>query len=149
MRAPLRRLALIAAAIGAAAPPLRRRLNLPRPVTSVLAWQAPVAFAWALPRTRGRDAAIYALQMWAYVAHYEMPNDEPEALLARVRVRYPIRIETALGLRQPPTATRPGPTPRSPSPTPRPSGSSARWAAPDRSTRTTSSCPRSTGRGSS
>jgi len=99
----LRRLALAAAAIGAAAPPLRRRLNLPKPVTSVLAWQAPIAFAWSLPRTRARDAAIYALQMWAYVAHYEMPNDDPDALRARVRVRYPIRIDTALGLGEPPT----------------------------------------------
>jgi PAP2 superfamily len=99
----LRRLALIAAALGAAAPPLRRRLNLPKPVTSVLAWQAPVSFAWSLPRTRARDAAIYALQMWAYVAHYEMPNDDPDALRARVRVRYPIRIDTALGLGVPPT----------------------------------------------
>jgi membrane-associated phospholipid phosphatase len=94
----LRRLALLAAALGAAAPPLRRRLDLPKPVTSALAWQAPVAFAWALPRTRARDAAIYALQMWAYVAHYEMPNDEPDELLAKVRVRYPIRIDTAIGL---------------------------------------------------
>jgi membrane-associated phospholipid phosphatase len=94
----LRRLALIAAAVGAAAPPLRRRLNLPRPVTSVLVWQVPIAIAWALPRTRARDAAIYALQMWAYVAHYEMPNDKPEELLRKVHVRYPIRIDTALGL---------------------------------------------------
>jgi membrane-associated phospholipid phosphatase len=99
----LRRLALLAAAVGAAAPPLRRRLNLPKPLTSALAWQAPVAFAWSLPRTRVRDAAIYGLQMWAYVAHYEMPNDDPEALLARVHVRYPIRIDTALGLGQTPT----------------------------------------------
>jgi membrane-associated phospholipid phosphatase len=99
----LRRLALIAAAVGAATPPLRRRLNLPKPVTSVLAWQAPIAFAWSLPRTRARDAAIYALQMWAYVAHYEMPNDDPDALCARVRVRYPIRIDTVLGLGVPPS----------------------------------------------
>jgi hypothetical protein len=93
----LRRLALIAAAVGAATPPLRRRLNLPRPVTSVLAWQAPIALAWALPRTRGRDAAIYALQMWAYIAHYEMPNDKPEQLLERLRVTYPIKVDRVLG----------------------------------------------------
>src|SRR3954466_11191304 len=93
----LRRLALIAAALGAATPPLRRKLNLPHPVTSVLAWQAPVAFAWALPRTRGRDAAIYALQMWAYIAHYEMPNDKPEQLLERLRVKYPIKVDRAIG----------------------------------------------------
>jgi hypothetical protein len=99
----IRRLALAAAAIGVATPLLRRRLNLPRPVTSVLAWQAPIAFAWALPRTRGRDAAIYALQMWAYVAHYEMPNDKPEQLLDRVRVAYPIKVDRVLGLGQMPT----------------------------------------------
>jgi membrane-associated phospholipid phosphatase len=99
----LRRLALLAAAVGAAAPPLRRRLDLPKPVTSLLAWQAPISFAWSLPRTRLRDAAIYALQMWAYVAHYEMPNDDPDALMARVRIRYPIRIDTALGLGQTPS----------------------------------------------
>jgi membrane-associated phospholipid phosphatase len=98
-----RRLALVAAAIGAAAPPLRRKLDLPKPVTSALAWQAPIAFAWALPRTRARDAAIYALQMWAYVAHYEMPNDEPDGLLKRVRVKYPIKVDRALGLGTAPT----------------------------------------------
>jgi membrane-associated phospholipid phosphatase len=99
----LRRLALLAAAVGAAAPPLRRRLDLPKPLTSLLAWQAPVTFAWSLPRTRVRDAAIYALQMWAYVAHYEMPNDNPTDLLERVRIRYPIRVDTALGLGEAPT----------------------------------------------
>jgi hypothetical protein len=78
-------------------------LSLPKPVTSALAWQAPIAFAWALPRTRARDAAIYGLQMWAYVAHYEMPNDEPEKLLERVRVAYPIKVDRALGLGRPPT----------------------------------------------
>lgn len=94
----IRRLALVAAAIGVATPPLRRRLNIPRPVTSVLAWQAPIAVAWALSRTRTRDTVIYALQMWAYVAHYEMPNDRPEELLARLRVRYPIKVDRVLGL---------------------------------------------------
>ncbi|MEA2469083.1 MAG: hypothetical protein QOE38_81, partial [Thermoleophilaceae bacterium] len=49
------------------------------------------------------DAAIYGLQMWAYVAHYEMPNDEPEKLLERVRVAYPIKVDRALGLGRPPT----------------------------------------------
>jgi membrane-associated phospholipid phosphatase len=99
----LRRLALVAAAIGVATPLVRRRLDLPRPVTSVLSWQAPVAVAWALPRTRGRDAAIYALQMWAYIAHYEMPNDRPDELLERLRVHYPIRFDRVVGGGQMPT----------------------------------------------
>ena len=56
---------------------VRQRLTLPRKVVTPLAWQAPVALALAFPRSKRRDAAIYALQMWAYLAHYEMPDDDP------------------------------------------------------------------------
>jgi membrane-associated phospholipid phosphatase len=101
---PRRRLiALLAAAAGAAAPIVRKRVNVPKPVTSVLAWQVPVALAIAIPRSRARDAALYALQMWAYVAHYEMPNDDPDALLARVHVDYPIAVDRVVGLGETPT----------------------------------------------
>jgi membrane-associated phospholipid phosphatase len=41
--------------------------------------------------------------MWAYIAAYEMPHDDPERLAARARVRYPISIDGALGLGVPPT----------------------------------------------
>jgi membrane-associated phospholipid phosphatase len=98
-RRPLhRRLALLAAAVGAAAPLVRHRLRLPKPVTSVLVWQAPIALAIAIPRSRARDAALYAAQMWAYYAHYEMPNDDPDALMRRVHVDYPIAVDRAIGL---------------------------------------------------
>jgi hypothetical protein len=50
-----------------------------------------------------RDASIYALQMLAYVAHYEMPNDQPQALQSRLRVNYPIQIDRVLGLGEVPT----------------------------------------------
>ncbi len=70
---------------------------MPKPVVSALAWQTPLAIAVAFPRTRLRDAAIYGAQMWAYVAHYEMPNDDPEGLLARVRVNYPMAIDRVIG----------------------------------------------------
>ncbi|CAB4931679.1 unannotated protein [freshwater metagenome] len=36
--------------------------------------------------------------MWAYVAMYEMPNDDPESLEARVHVDYPVRIDRAIGM---------------------------------------------------
>ena len=98
MRTPsaLRLAALGAVAIGVAAPLVRRRLGLPRPVVSVLGWQAPVALAFAVPRSRARDAALYTLQMWAYLAHYEMPADDREEVLRRVRIGYPIRADRAL-----------------------------------------------------
>jgi membrane-associated phospholipid phosphatase len=69
----------------------------------VLAAQAPLSLAVALPRSRVRDAAVYAAQMWAYVAHYELPNDDPEGLLRRVRVEYPIGIDRVIGLGEVPT----------------------------------------------
>jgi membrane-associated phospholipid phosphatase len=103
-RRPLpRRAALAAAAIGAAAPLVRHRLKLPKPVTSALVWQVPVSLAIAVPRSRLRDAALYGMQMWAYYAHYEMPNDDPGQLLRRVRVGYPIAVDRVIGLGEIPT----------------------------------------------
>jgi membrane-associated phospholipid phosphatase len=42
--------------------------------------------------------------MWAYLAAYEMPNDDPDGLAQRVRVHYPIAIDRFLGAGQIPTA---------------------------------------------
>ena len=51
-----------------------------------------------LRRSKARDVAVVALQMHAYVATYQMPNDDPERLRARVRVRYPVLADRAIGL---------------------------------------------------
>lgn len=93
----LRTAALGCVAAGIAAPLVRHRLKLRPAVVSALAWQAPFALAVARPRTPLRDAGIYTLQMWAYIAHYEMPNDDPDALLRRLRVEYPITVDRAIG----------------------------------------------------
>jgi membrane-associated phospholipid phosphatase len=90
-------------AVGVAAPVLRHRLRLRPLVVFPLAWQAPVALALATPRSRLRDAGVYALQMWAYYAYYDMPDDDVDALLRRVRVDYPIVADRALGLGEEPT----------------------------------------------
>jgi membrane-associated phospholipid phosphatase len=90
-------------AAGAAAPLARRRLGLRKSVVLGAAAAAPVAVCIATPRTRTRDVAACALQMWAYLAAYEMPHDDPEALRARVHVDYPVRIDRVLGLGTPPT----------------------------------------------
>jgi membrane-associated phospholipid phosphatase len=55
------------------------------------------------PRSRARDVGTCLLQMWAYVATYEMPHDDPEALERRVRVAYPVRADRAIGLGTTPT----------------------------------------------
>jgi len=90
-------------AAGVAAPLMRRRMRLSKPAVLATAAAAPVAICVALPRTRTRDVATCALQMWAYLAAYEMPHDDPEALRRRVRIDYPARVDRVLGLGVPPT----------------------------------------------
>jgi len=92
-----------ALAAGVAAPLVRRRLRLPPQVVTGTAALAPLALCVLVPRTRSRDAAVCVLQMWAYVATYEMPNDDPAALERRVRVAYPVRIDRSIGLGTTPT----------------------------------------------
>jgi PAP2 superfamily len=94
----IRAAAAVALALGVAAPLARRRLTLPPPVVSATAATAPFALCVLFPRSRTRDVATCVLQMWAYVATYQMPNDDPAALEARVRVAYPVRVDKAIGL---------------------------------------------------
>jgi membrane-associated phospholipid phosphatase len=89
--------------MGVAAPALRRRVKLPPAAVLGSAALAPVAVCVAMPRSRTRDAAVCILNMWAYLAAYEMPHDDPQQLAARVHVGYPIAIDRALGLGVPPT----------------------------------------------
>jgi len=84
--------------LGAAAPLIRRRARLKPPVVAVAAYAAPVALCVATRRTRARDVGTCLLHMWAYIAMYEMPNDDPERLQRRVRVRYPVLVDRAIGL---------------------------------------------------
>src|SRR4051812_8825879 len=89
-------------AAGLAAPLLRRRLRLKPPV--VIASAAATPFALAIfPRSRARDVGMCVLQMYAYLATYQMPNDDPEKLLARVRVKYPVKADRAIGRGTTPT----------------------------------------------
>jgi membrane-associated phospholipid phosphatase len=88
---------------GAAAPLVRRRRPLPKSLVLAGAAAAPVALCVAVPRTRARDVAACMLQMWAYIAAYELPHDDAEAQLRRLRVDYPIAADRALGLGVPPT----------------------------------------------
>jgi membrane-associated phospholipid phosphatase len=64
---------------------------------------APVCLNVVVPPGRRRQAAVCALNMWAYLAAYELPHDDPERLQARVRIDYPITADRILGLGVPPT----------------------------------------------
>jgi len=95
--------ACTALAAGFAAPLVRRRLKLPPPVVTATAATAPFALCILFPRSRKRDVGVVVLQMWAYVATYQMPNDDPIALERRVRVDYPVRADRWIGRGATPT----------------------------------------------
>jgi membrane-associated phospholipid phosphatase len=88
---------------GVAAPLLRKRVSAPPLLTQTIAFGAPVGLCIAVPRTRGRDVATCALQMWAYLAAYKAPHDDARAQAERVHVRYPIVADRVLGLGELPT----------------------------------------------
>jgi membrane-associated phospholipid phosphatase len=81
-----------------ALPLARRRLRVPPAVTVAATAAGPFALAVLLPRTKARDAALFGLQMWAFTIVHELPYDDPERLRRRLRVRYPIPVDRALGL---------------------------------------------------
>lgn len=87
--------ALVGAAI--ALPLVRRRLRIPGPVTLVVAASGPLAVAVLAPRSRKRDVALFAMQMWAFTVVHEMPYDDPEALRRRLYSRYPIKVDSFVG----------------------------------------------------
>ena len=86
---------LIAAAV--AVPLLRRRLRVPAPVTVAACAGGPLALAVLFPRSKKRDVALYAMQMWAFIMVHEIPFDDPQRLRARLRSRYPIVSDRVIG----------------------------------------------------
>ncbi len=88
---------------GVAAPIVRRRVSAPPLVVQTVAFAAPLGLCIAVRRSRGRDVAACALQMWAYLYAYKSPHDDPDAQRARVRVDYPIAADRVLGLGELPT----------------------------------------------
>ena len=86
-----------------AIPLLRRRYRIPAPVTVATCASGPLALAVLSPRSKKRDVALFALQMWGFTMVHELPYDDPERLRARLRARYPIAIDRALGAGRLPT----------------------------------------------
>ena len=85
----------IAAAI--VVPPLRKRLRMRPAVTVAISAAGPTAIAVLWPRSRARDVAMYALQMWGFVMAHELPYDDPDALRRRLKIDYPIRADRLMG----------------------------------------------------
>ena len=81
---------------GIALPLTRRRTGLRPAVAAAAAVAAPFGLAVAAPRSRRRDAAVYVLQMWAYIILHELPYEDPGKLERRVHVDYPISFDRRL-----------------------------------------------------
>jgi PAP2 superfamily len=83
---------------GVAAPLLRRRVKAPPLVNQTVAFAAPLGLCVAMRRSRVRDIAACGLQMWAYVAAYKTPHDDPRAQARKTHYDYPIAADRVLGL---------------------------------------------------
>jgi membrane-associated phospholipid phosphatase len=106
---PALRLAVRAGAAGVvgaaiAVPLLRKRLRIPAPATVAACAAGPLAIAVLFPRSKKRDVALYGLQMWGFIMVHEIPYDNPERLRSRLRSRYPIVADRALGAGKLPNA---------------------------------------------
>jgi membrane-associated phospholipid phosphatase len=85
-------------------PLIRRQRRIPAGATVAALVAGPMALAVLRPRTRGRDIALFSLQMWGFVMAHELPYDDPEALRQRLKIRYPIVADRVLGLGRLPNA---------------------------------------------
>jgi membrane-associated phospholipid phosphatase len=88
---------LVAAAV---VPLVRRKLKIPALATTAAVAAGPMAVAVLAPRSRGRDVVLYLFQMWAFTIAHELPYDDPAALRRRLKIRYPIAVDRALGAGQ-------------------------------------------------
>ena len=97
LRPYVRGIAYAALAASVAVPLLRKRLRLPHAASVGAAVAGPVALATLKSRTRTRDMFLFMQQMWAFVVVHELPYDDPAALRRRLKIRYPIHVDRAIG----------------------------------------------------
>jgi membrane-associated phospholipid phosphatase len=96
-RALVRAAAAATVVASVAVPVMRRRWRLPAPVTIGATVAGPLATTVLWPRSKLRDAVLFAQQMWGFVMVHELPYDNPERLEARLRTNYPIVADRFLG----------------------------------------------------
>jgi membrane-associated phospholipid phosphatase len=102
-RGAIRGVAAVAVGAAIVVPLLRRRLRVPAPVTVAVSAAGPLALALLWPRSKKRDVALFAMQMWGFTMVHELPYDDPERLRARLRTRYPIVTDRLIGAGELPT----------------------------------------------
>jgi membrane-associated phospholipid phosphatase len=87
--------ATVAASV--AVPLLRHRRRIPPSLTIAATVAGPLATTVLWPRSKKRDAVLFAQQMWAFTIIHELPYDSPERLRSRLRSGYPIVTDRVLG----------------------------------------------------
>ena len=96
-----------ALAAGVAAPLVRRRLSLPPPVVIAAPRRRAVRAVRPRPALARADVGAVPLQMWAYVATYQMPNDDPRRSRRASTSTTRWRVDRVLGARRAADAAAP------------------------------------------
>jgi hypothetical protein len=91
LRTAVRAGAAAAVVASIALPAMRRRLKLHPAATIAAAAAGPPGLAVLKPRTRARDVALYALQMWGFTMAHEVASSRTPGSSARSPTR---RIHT-------------------------------------------------------
>jgi membrane-associated phospholipid phosphatase len=78
-------------------PLLRARRRVPASLTIAATAAGPLAMTVLWPRSKKRDAVLFAQQMWAFTVVHELPYDDPQRLRERLRSRYPITADRVIG----------------------------------------------------
>ena len=97
MRTLVRAVAVTGIAAAFATPVLRRRFKVPPTATVAATAAGPIGLAILCRRTKTRDAALFALQMWGFMVAHELPYDDPDRLRERLRIQYPIQADRMIG----------------------------------------------------
>jgi membrane-associated phospholipid phosphatase len=89
--------------VSVAVPLLRGRRRIPPSLTIAATVAGPLAMTVLWPRSKKRDAVLFAQQMWAFLVIHELPYDDPERLRSRLRSGYPIAADRLIGAGRLPT----------------------------------------------
>jgi membrane-associated phospholipid phosphatase len=99
---PRQAASLAGVAVTAAVVRARKKLGLPRAISSVCAFAAAPALAAGFERSRVRDGLVWGAQMWSYKNAFEIPYDHQHEHRDRAHFDYPIVLDRWLGAGAPP-----------------------------------------------
>jgi membrane-associated phospholipid phosphatase len=97
LRTLVRGAAAATVAASVVVPLLRARRRVPASLTIAATAAGPLAMTVLWPRSKKRDAVLFAQQMWAFTVVHELPYDNPQRLRERLRSRYPITADRVIG----------------------------------------------------